>query len=580
MRPRFDPLPDEELTRRLAKYRSSRSPKRVVVYTALVGGYDDLITPEFLNDDYDFVCFSDSMIEGDHPWKIVPIDYHNADQTRISRFYKLHPHYFFVDYDVAIWIDANILIREDMGSLVDRFQCGSNLIATFEHPDRNCLFDEIQACSKWSKDDAELLKKQRRRYLQAGVPRGLGLPETNVFMSKPGDPRTVEFFERWWKEMDNGSRRDQVSVMPVLHAMGEDFTRLVDSREQTARHDTKRFLLFSHKRGWAFLRKLNYRVPAFLRDAYANATKRWWEQAKGGELKNAAFLQFRSRFVDIVIPVHNAIDDVKACLESVAPTLEANHRLIIVDDGSDAPTRDYLQDFAAGRENVTLIRHDLAQRYTKAANAGLRASTAEYVVLLNSDTIVPPQWLLKLLHCAESADEIGIVGPLSNAASWQSIPEMLDAWGSMVVNALPGDKSVSDMDALCQDLSLDAFPRVHLINGFCFCIKRRVIEKIGYLDEETFPKGYGEENDYCFRATDAGFVHAVATHTYVYHAKSKSYTSAVRLVLSAESAENLTRKYDAARIQRSVKSDQTHPLIERMRNEVQGELQAGKAASN
>jgi len=169
------------------------------------------------------------------------------------------------------------------------------------------------------------------------------------------------------------------------------------------------------------------------------------------------------------VPVQNALEDVKICLNSVEPTLLDTHRLIIVDDGSAEDTRVFLENFADRRSSyVTLIRHDVAKGDTKAANAGMRVSSGDYVILLNSDTIVPNLWILKMLHCAESAKEIGIAGPMSNAANWQSIPKIKECDGSYSVNPLPEGLTVEDMDMLCQKHFLSEFPRVQLVNGFLF----------------------------------------------------------------------------------------------------------------
>ena len=66
----------------------------------------------------------------------------------------------------------------------------------------------------------------------------------------------------------------------------------------------------------------------------------------------------------------------------------------------------------------------------------MRASTGEYVVLLNSDTIVTEGWLDRIVACGEEDDRIGVLGPLSNAASHQSVPELREA-GKWATNALP-----------------------------------------------------------------------------------------------------------------------------------------------
>ena len=249
--------------------------------------------------------------------------------------------------------------------------------------------------------------------------------------------------------------------------------------------------------------------------------------------------------VDIVIPVYNALDDVKLCLKSVA---EKNRGLYlgdtyIVNDGSDRETTDYLRWFCAENEGFHLIEHEKNCGYTKTVNDGLRASTADFVITLNSDTIVTKGWLQGLVRCIRSDDRIGIVGPLSNAASWQNVPVLLDENNQFAVNELPQGFAPDDMAEVVLRSSHHVYPKVPFVNGFCFMMAREVIDKVGLLDEERFPTGYGEENDYCIRATDAGFELAIADDTYVFHAKSKSFGHETRKVYSKNGSETLKAKH-------------------------------------
>ena len=54
-------------------------------------------------------------------------------------------------------------------------------------------------------------------------------------------------------------------------------------------------------------------------------------------------------------------------------------------------------------------------------------------------------------------------------------------------------------------------------------IKRSVLEGVGYFDEKAFGKGYGEENDFCFRCFDVGYRHLLCDNTYIYHKESQSF---------------------------------------------------------
>jgi GT2 family glycosyltransferase/glycosyltransferase involved in cell wall biosynthesis len=232
--------------------------------------------------------------------------------------------------------------------------------------------------------------------------------------------------------------------------------------------------------------------------------------------------------VDVVVCVRDALEDVRACLWSLLHSATRPFHLIVVDDGSGLETAAMLAELAQREPEIELIRNDGPEHgYTRAANIGLRASTGAHVVLLNSDTVVSPGWLERIVACAESDGRIGVVGPLSNAATHQSLPARTED-GRWAVNELPAWMPVDAMALLVAELSGRERPRVPFVNGFCYSLTRAAIDAVGLFDEELFGSGYCEENDFCIRARDSGFLAALADDAYVFHAKSRSYTSAGR----------------------------------------------------
>ncbi len=269
---------------------------------------------------------------------------------------------------------------------------------------------------------------------------------------------------------------------------------------------------------------------------------------------------------DIVVPVHNSPDDVRPCLDAVAVTMGPEDRLIIVDDGSAEETRLICQT-AAARTRTVLIRRAEGSGFARAANAGLRETRAPVVVLLNSDTLVTEGWLDRLTACLETNRQIGLAGPLSNAGGWQSVPDYLT--GGPPNNAIRHDhETLAAIAAWCADFR-KRFPApvVEQLNGFCLALKREVLDTVGLLDEAAFPKGYGEEIDLAFRAQDEGFLCAVAIDCFVYHAKSKSYTSEARERLIREGRAVNDRRHGPRRVQGAVKGTQGNPILAAIRTE-------------
>jgi GT2 family glycosyltransferase/glycosyltransferase involved in cell wall biosynthesis len=272
--------------------------------------------------------------------------------------------------------------------------------------------------------------------------------------------------------------------------------------------------------------------------------------------------------VDVVVCVHDAPADVRRCLCSLLQSGDRRFRLILVDDGSAAPAAALVADFAERHPTVTLIvREQPPHGYTLAANAGLRASGSDYVVLLNSDTIVTPGWLERIVECGERQPQVGILGPLSNAASHQSVPQLREG-GAWAVNPLPDWLTVEGMAIAVARGAPRVDAQLPFINGFCYAVKRSVIESLGEFDEERFAEGYCEENDYSHRAYKRGWRLAVADDAYVYHAKSRSYGSEGRAELARRHYEAFMDKHDRTELQELVASMEADTTLQPVRHAV------------
>lgn len=269
------------------------------------------------------------------------------------------------------------------------------------------------------------------------------------------------------------------------------------------------------------------------------------------------------RRADIVVCVHNARDDVECCLASIAAHTDlGKHRLIVVDDGSAEETAE-LVVAKTDELDATRIRHEQAGGYTVAAAAGIAAGDAPFVVLLNSDTVVTPGWLDRMIEVVADDKYVAVVGPWSNAASWQSIPELTEADGSWKVNQLADGETTEDLAAAVAT-ETPLRPDIALVNGFCYLLRRSAYDAIGGLDTERFPRGYGEEDDLSLRLRAAGYRLRVADDVYVHHAKSKSFTPEGRAKIVQTSKQVLRDKHGDA-VSDAVKSLQHDTELVRAR---------------
>jgi GT2 family glycosyltransferase len=272
--------------------------------------------------------------------------------------------------------------------------------------------------------------------------------------------------------------------------------------------------------------------------------------------------------VDVIVCIHDALEDVRTCLWSLAHKTFRPFRLILVDDGSAPETTGFLRSFAEQHRAVTLVTNDTAPHgYTIAVNLGLRESTGDYVVLLNSDTVVTFGWLDRIVAWGEARPRTGILGPLSNAATHQSVPDLRDGLG-WATNPLPHWLTPDGLALAVRLLGVRANARLPFINGFCFVVKRAVIDTLGEFDEERFASGYCEENDYAQRARDAGFSTAVVDDAYVFHAKSKSFGVDGRKALARRNYEVFLDKHGRERIEALVRGMEADPSLAPVRDAV------------
>ncbi len=191
---------------------NSKSSK--VIYTCLTGGYDYLLQPEVIDDNFDYICFSNDIKEKQiGVWQIRQIPFETDDNTRLSRYPKLLPHKVLQDYEYSVYMDANIqIIGQEFYDIVNKKIEDGVLIAQVPHLERDCVYEDIKAAWAYSKVDFVSAYKHYKHLKIEKYPAHNGMYENNVILRKHHNNIIIRVSEDWWNEFCNYSKRDQFSL--------------------------------------------------------------------------------------------------------------------------------------------------------------------------------------------------------------------------------------------------------------------------------------------------------------------------------------------------------------------------------
>lgn len=194
-----------------------------VIYTALTGGYDLLRQPLVRMPGWDYVCFSDRDAQ-EGVWQLRKIPFAGSP-LRQARQVKLQPHRVLPEYEISVWMDANLCIcRDAFYTAVEKALESGCLLAGVPHPCRDCVFDELVKCYQSGRISWKEASRHLSRLIRMGMPRHFGLFETNVLLRAHRDPEIIALDNAWWDLFLRCSSRDQLSFTPVLAGrQGGDF---------------------------------------------------------------------------------------------------------------------------------------------------------------------------------------------------------------------------------------------------------------------------------------------------------------------------------------------------------------------
>jgi hypothetical protein len=223
---------------------------RAIIYTAIAGGYDNLKPPmnagEPEQDRSLRIAFVDNPVicaGVDCPgWQIQQMSSISTDPLMQSKRYKVLAHEVLPPgTEFSLWVDGSMEFSSRLhpGELARLYLADADL-ALFKHPIRDCLYDEAHRCDVGKMDDSAVIARQMNRYRAEGYPRNNGLAECCVILRRH-TPAVARLNEMWWKEIAEGSRRDQLSFGYVCWKLGMKYalfpgTRYTVMEFKTCRH--------------------------------------------------------------------------------------------------------------------------------------------------------------------------------------------------------------------------------------------------------------------------------------------------------------------------------------------------------
>ena len=222
--------------------------------------------------------------------------------------------------------------------------------------------------------------------------------------------------------------------------------------------------------------------------------------------------------VNVIVPVYGDFDATKACFESLMKEIKRRPKssVIVVDDASRDVRVKRLIRALSKDPHVCLLTNKRNLGFAASVNRALEQTGRSDVILLNADTVVPPDFIARLEGVARGDLQIGTITPFSNNGELTSLPVAFRS------NPLGTYQDICEFDAAAARANADQFVDMPNGVGFCLYITRACLDAVGNLSE-AFQRGYFEDVDFCLRARESGFRNVCALSVYVGHVGSRSF---------------------------------------------------------
>lgn len=183
---------------------------KLVIYTAFTGNYDELKEPEFIDENCDYVCFTENPDLESDTWEIVQMEKSTLDDNRKAKQYKLFANRYFSNYKYSFWLDGTFKIVGSIREYIYKY-AKSKMLAVV-HPERDCIYDEAVMSMPFPRYSNYTMINQVEKYRSEGMPEHYGLIAAGALFRAHNDPEIISIMEQWWKEIINYTNQDQLSL--------------------------------------------------------------------------------------------------------------------------------------------------------------------------------------------------------------------------------------------------------------------------------------------------------------------------------------------------------------------------------
>lgn len=188
---------------------------KIAIYTAFTGDYDTLKHPEVIDENCDYICFTDNTELTSDLWKIIPMEESILDNNRKAKQYKLLPHKYLKDYKYSFWLDGTFKIKGSIREYIyNNIRANSKMLVVV-HTERDCVYEEYDASKIIPRYPRAVMEEQVEFYRSQGFPEHYGLGVMGALFRQHNHPDVIKVMEDWWDENIKYTNQDQLSYAYV-----------------------------------------------------------------------------------------------------------------------------------------------------------------------------------------------------------------------------------------------------------------------------------------------------------------------------------------------------------------------------